>query len=89
MASSAMTTIGTAIAAARAPLDSPLFFEDDGVAVDEFSEAWVLVEEEDPVILGEEDEDPEPEVDATPASKRVTLKASVTTLPFASVLVCC
>jgi len=66
MASSATTTTGTAIAAARAPLDIPLFFDAGG----EVDGDWVAVEEDDdPVdLVNEEDEVLEaPEVVAAPA----------------------
>ena len=85
-----MTTTGTAIAAARAPLDIPDFLE--VAAPDEVDAACVVLEEDDkdPVVLvAEDDEDPdEPEVAATPTSMRVKLDPLVTTLPFESVLVC-
>ena len=85
-----MTATGTAIAAARAPLDIPDFFE--VAAPDEVDAACVVLEEDDkdPVVLvAEDDEDPdEPEVAATPTSMRVKLDPLVTTLPFESVLVC-
>jgi hypothetical protein len=84
-----MTTTGTAIAAARAPLDIPDFFEEAGP--DEVDAACVVLEDdEDPVVLlAEDDEDPdEPELAATPTSMRVKLNPLVTTLPFESVLVC-
>jgi hypothetical protein len=84
-----MTTTGTAIAAARAPLDIPDFFAE--AAPDEVDAACVVLEDdEDPVVLlAEEVEDPdEPEVAATPTSMRVKLDPLVTILPFESVLVC-
>jgi hypothetical protein len=84
-----MTTTGTAIAAARAPLDIPGFFEPR--APDEVDAACVVLEvDKDPVVLlAEDDEDPdEPEVPATPTSMRVKLDPLVTTLPFESLLVC-
>jgi hypothetical protein len=85
-----MTTTGTVIAAARAPLDIPDFLE--VAAPDEVDAACVVLEEDDkdPVVLvAEDDEDPdEPEVAATPTSMRVKLDPLVTTLPFESVLVC-
>ena len=59
-----MTTMGTAIAAARAPLEIPVLFE--GTALDEVGPDCVVVEEEDPVVfILEADEDPE--VVAAPA----------------------
>jgi hypothetical protein len=79
-----MTTMGTLIAAARAPLDIADLFE--VAAPDEVDRACVVLEEDDkdPVVLvAEDDEDPEePEVAATPTSMRVKLDPLVTTLPL-------
>jgi hypothetical protein len=85
-----MTTIGTLIAVARAPLDIADFFE--VAAPDEVDRACVVLEEDDrdPIVLvAEDDEDPEePEVAATHTLMRIKLDPLVTTLPFESVLVC-
>jgi len=69
MAASATTTTGTAIAAASAPLEIPLFFG-DGVVVGEFVDDDDETEDDDdPVdVVNEADVDPEElEVVATPA----------------------
>lgn len=55
-ARSAMTTMGTAIAAARAPLDIPVLFE--GAALEEVGADCVVVEEDPVVFIREDDEDP-------------------------------
>jgi hypothetical protein len=79
-----MTTMGTAIAAARAPLEIPVLF--DGAALDEVGPDCVVVEEDPVVFILEADEDPD--VLAAPAWKRVKLNPPVTTLPFDRVLIC-